>query len=307
MFKRISVVISVLGILLAVNLVFRQRRPLPQAPPLNEPASAPYAASIGARGIVESVEENVRIAPALAGLVAAVPVKVGDPVRAGAILFEQDSRDAEAQVQVQDANVTAIRSSVAESEVNFADRQSQWNRMELLGKNRVVSLDEKERTLFAFRAAATRLDARKSDLAAAEALRHRAMVQRGLLVVRAPRDGTVLQINVRAGEYAVPSASEPAVLLGRVDEFQLRADVDEDNAPQVKAGCAAVAFIKGARHTAIPLRFIRIEPYILPKRSLSGESAERVDTRVLQVIFRFEPSSVPVYVGQQMDVFLDAK
>ncbi|MEI6873192.1 MAG: biotin/lipoyl-binding protein, partial [Verrucomicrobiota bacterium] len=193
MFKRISVVISVLGILLAVNLVFRQRRPLPQSPPLSEPASAPYATSIGARGIVESVEENVRITPALAGLVSAVPVKVGDSVRAGAVLFEQDARDAEAQVEVQDANVAAIRSSIAESEVNFADRQSQWNRMEVLGKNRVVSLDEKERTLFAFRAASTRLDARKSDLAAAEALRHRALVMRELLMVRAPRDGTVLQ------------------------------------------------------------------------------------------------------------------
>jgi len=40
---------------------------------------------------------------------------------------------------------------------------------------------------------------------------------------------------------------------------------------------------------------------------LSGDSAERVDTRVLQVIFRFQPSGVPLYVGQQMDVFLDAK
>jgi len=307
MFKRVSVVISVLGVLLAISLVFRQRRPLPSAPPLSEPASAPYAVSIGARGIVESVEENVRVAPAMAGLVAAVRVKVGVTVRAGDVLFEQDARDAEALVAVQEANVAAIQSSIAESEVALADHQSQWNRMEQLGKNRVVSADERERTLFALRAASTRLESRKSDLKAAAALRNRASVQRDLLLVRAPRDGTVLQINIRPGEYTIPTAAECAVLLGRVDEFQLRADVDEDNAPRVKAGCAAVAFIKGSRHEAIPLRFIRIEPYILPKRSLSGDSAERVDTRVLQVIFRFQPSGVPLYVGQQMDVFLDAK
>ena len=164
MFKRVSVVISVLGVLLAISLVFRQRRPLPSAPPLSEPASAPYAVSIGARGIVESVEENVRIAPAMAGLVAAVRVKVGVNVRAGDVLFEQDARDAEALVAVQEANVAAIQSSIAESEVALADHQSQWNRMEQLGKNRVVSADERERTLFALRAASTRLESCKFDL-----------------------------------------------------------------------------------------------------------------------------------------------
>jgi hypothetical protein len=52
---------------------------------------------------------------------------------------------------------------------------------------------------------------------------------------------------------------------------------------------------------------VRIEPYILPKRSLTGDSGERVDTRVLQVIFQFERGDTPVYAGQQMDVFLNAQ
>jgi multidrug resistance efflux pump len=125
--------------------------------------------------------------------------------------------------------------------------------------------------------------------------------------VRAPRDGTVLQVNIRPGEYAVPTATEYSILLGRTRELQLRADVDEDNAPRVKTGCEAIAFIKGSRHGSVKLRFVRIEPYIVPKRSLTGESSERVDTRVLQVIFRFERFEVPVYVGQQMDVFLNAQ
>ena len=116
-----------------------------------------------------------------------------------------------------------------------------------------------------------------------------------------------MQLNLRTGEYAVPGAMEHSLLLGRTDALQLRADVDEDNAPRVKAGCQALAFIKGSRHDPVPLRFVRIEPYILPKRSLTGESGERVDTRVLQVIFQFDRTSVPVYVGQQMDVFLNAE
>jgi hypothetical protein len=307
MFKRVSFFIAVAGIGLAANLVRKQNVVLPPVAPVAEPASAPYHDSIGARGIVEGVEENVRIAPAVAGLVASVKVKVGDEVSAGDVLFEQDTRDAEAQVTVQEATVLAIQTSIVEADVALADKQDQWDRVVQLRENRVVSVDEKQRTQFALRAASSRVESRKSDLAAARAQAARAKVQRELLSVRAPRNGTVLQVNIRAGEYAVPSAAEVSLLLGRTDSFQLRADVDEDNAPRVKPGCSGVAFIKGSRQNSIPLRFVRIEPYILPKRSLTGESGERVDTRVLQVIFQFDRGAVPVYAGQQMDVFLDAK
>jgi multidrug efflux pump subunit AcrA (membrane-fusion protein) len=307
MFRSASFFIAVAGIGLAANLVRKQDVQEPPAVPLSPPPAAPYPQSIGARGLVEGIDENVRIAPAVAGLVAAVRVKVGDQVQAGQVLLEQDARDAEAQISVQEANVASIQASLAESEVAHADRQDQWNRVEKLGANRVVSVDEKQRTLYALRAAASRVESRKSDLAAARALLARARVQRDLLLVRAPREGTVLQLNVRPGEYAVPGAMEHSLLLGRTDALQLRADVDEDNAPRVKAGCQALAFIKGSRHDPVPLRFVRIEPYILPKRSLTGESGERVDTRVLQVIFQFDRTSVPVYVGQQMDVFLNAE
>ena len=43
-----------------------------------------------------------------------------------------------------------------------------------------------------------------------------------------------------------------------------------------------------------------------PKKSLTGDSSERVDTRVLQVIYRVEDAALPVYVGQLMDVFIEA-
>ena len=39
--------------------------------------------------------------------------------------------------------------------------------------------------------------------------------------------------------------------------------------------------------------------------SLTGASTERVDTRVLQAVFAFERGSRPIYVGQQMDLFIE--
>ena len=44
---------------------------------------------------------------------------------------------------------------------------------------------------------------------------------------------------------------------------------------------------------------------MVPKRSLTGESTERVDTRVLQIVYRFTPGDLTLFVGQQVDVFID--
>jgi len=250
------------------------------------------------------VDENVRVAPAVAGLVEKVLVKVGDRVQTGQPLIEQDRRDASALVAAQEAQLLRLRALIREAEVREADRKEQWVRAEKLAESRVSSVDEKQRAFFAAQAASAQLESARAELHAAEAQLARLKVAVDLLTVVAPREGTVLQVNVRAGEYAAPNTQEPLILLGRVDRFQLRADVDEDNASKVRPGCTGVAFIKGIREKPIPLEFVRIEPYVVPKRSLTGESNERVDTRVLQIIFRFEHSALPVYVGQQMDVYI---
>ena len=68
---------------------------------------------------------------------------------------------------------------------------------------------------------------------------------------------------------------------------------------------AAEASLKGHAEMKMKLRFIRIEPFVIPKRNLTGDSLERVDTRVLQVIYEFDRPKFPVYVGQQVDVFIE--
>ena len=81
MFKRPSIFLALAGMIGLTLLVFKLRKPEPPPVPLVEPSRAPYADSIGARGLVESVDENVRIAPNLPGLIAEVFVKVGDRVK----------------------------------------------------------------------------------------------------------------------------------------------------------------------------------------------------------------------------------
>ena len=73
----------------------------------------------------------------------------------------------------------------------------------------------------------------------------------------------------------------------------------------VRKNARAKAIVRGFPNHPFDLEFVRIEPYVRPKRSLTGATNERVDTRVLQVIFKAGPSALPIYVGQQVDVFME--
>ena len=310
MLKRLSIFFAIVGIIAVTLLVLRLKQPQPAPTPLVEPSRAPYADSIGARGMVEAVDENVRIAPLLPGLIAEVFVKVGDRVTKGQPLFRQDTRDADARIAYQKAQVGLLDAKVHEAEVMLADRQDSFQRIEKLGRKDVVSEDERLRKYYAVRSAETALATTKADLELARAQLAQAEVTLDLLTVQSPRDGDILRVDLRAGEYAsVPPTdmNNPSLLLGETRFLQLRADVDEDSASRVRIGAQAVAFIKGMRSDPIPLRFVRIEPYVTTKKSLTGDSTERVDTRVLQVIYQFDQSKVPVYVGQQMDVFIEGR
>ena len=56
---------------------------------------------------------------------------------------------------------------------------------------------------------------------------------------------------------------------------------------------------------SIPLEYVRVQPYVSPKIQLSSQRTERVDVRVLPVLFRFKkPRDIDVYPGQLVDVYI---
>lgn len=133
--------------------------------------------------------------------------------------------------------------------------------------------------------------------------------------VVAPVDGVVLQVNVRAGERVSDRDSRALMILGDVNTYHVRVDIDERDIARFQRGAAAKAYPRGDTAHQMTMRFVRVEPYVVPKKSLTGDNTERVDTRVLQVLFAVEQPPQPplgkggkggvVYVGQQLDVFID--
>lgn len=126
-------------------------------------------------------------------------------------------------------------------------------------------------------------------------------------IVRAPIEGEVLQVNVRAGESVSGQSQQALMLLGQLHPLHVRADVDEHDIAQFQPHGRAVLQLRGRNDRHYPLKFVRVEPYVVAKRWLTGDNTERVDTRVLQVIYELDAIDSAAYVGQQVDVFIDAE
>lgn len=147
----------------------------------------------------------------------------------------------------------------------------------------------------------------EARIAAAAAKRQRARVDLDKTVVKAPIAGTILKVNLRRGEQAQAGAlAEPLLTMGATDTLHVRVEIDETDAWRVRPGAAAEAQLRGNAAIRSRLVFVRAEPMVVPKRNLAGGTQERVDTRVLQLLYRFDPAGFPARIGQQVDVFIAA-
>ena len=301
-----AAVAGVFAILGISRLQAERKIPPTNDPPL-APAPKPYPQSVSATGILEALSENVSIGVPLPGLVSEVKAKVNEPVKTGDILFRLDDRDLLAQELSARAKITSAQARIGVSQAQVAKQEAQLQRLNSVTDPRAVSRDDLENRKQDLAVAKAQLEAAQADLKAAEAELDSLAILKDRLIIRSPRDGTVIQVNIRPGEYASTAPKNPAMVVGDINRLQVRADVDEQNATRIRPGQKGRASLKGDPATSFPLEFIRVEPYVVPKMSLTGASTERVDTRVLQVIFSLDrPANTPIYVGQQVDVFIEA-
>ncbi len=287
------VVVALVGVAIAVYAVIDTNRPAPARMSAIPAAQAPFATFIAGTGITETGRGNVSIGTAVSGVVRAIDVQVDDMVKAGDPLFKIDDRDLQARLDV-------AKASVREAEAALAKPR---HRLDFLTR-----LQRKDRGAISVEMLSNARDdaaAAESARASANAVAAQIQVDIERSVVRAPAAGRILQINIRAGEYAASGGSaKPLMLVGDDSRMYVRVDIDENDAWRVRPDAQARGFVRGNPRLSIPLRFEYIEPYVTPKTSLTGQSTERTDLRVLQVIYSFERGTLPVYLGQQMDAFI---
>ncbi|MEO6874056.1 MAG: efflux RND transporter periplasmic adaptor subunit [Opitutaceae bacterium] len=294
--KYIIPLVALAGVIYAVFTVLRGDRVPPPDVPISDAPHSPYPTSVAGSGIVEASSENISIGTQIAGIVAKIFVQIGSNVKKGDPLFTIDDRSLRANLATREAAVQVTEAQLANAQYDLTVAEG------LVAKG-VNTPDDRDKKRFVVQKA-------EAELAQARAELHSTAIDLERLTVRAPVGGQVLQLKVHLGEFApvaAPSPGQPPlILLGNVTPLHVRVDVDENDAWRVTAGASATGYLRGQKAIKTPLKFVRFEPFVVPKQSLTGASTERVDTRVLQVIFSFDRGDLPIFVGQQMDVFINA-
>ncbi|MBL6987053.1 MAG: biotin/lipoyl-binding protein [Methylobacter sp.] len=301
-------ILAVAGFLFAAYTVVNSNKPIPVAAAVAPPSSAPFKSFIAGAGIVEPKSRNISIGTPLPGIVKTLVVKVGDKVKAGAPLFYLDDRDTRAELAVKLADLAKAKADVGIEKASLVDTKTLSNLAEAITDRRAISSEELLKRRNALLISTAKLDSAKALVQQAEAALADTQTTLARLVIEAPIDGEVLQVNIRPGEFAQAGAlTTPLLVLGNMDQLHVRVDIDENDAWRFAKNSMAVAFLRGNRNFKADLTLAYVEPFVVPKKSLTGDSTERVDTRVLQALYSFERNQLPVYVGQQMDVFIEAK
>jgi len=299
MFKKriILIIIAIAGAIAAFQLTRGTATEPAIKPPPYEPAVRDKNGLISAAGLVESLSENTSLGSAYSGIVSEVNVKVWDKVNRGQPLLTLDRTEIKQQIEVQASIVRAAEAATERAK----DQYDRWSSLKDTG---AVSKSDLKNYELAREEAVAKLNTARSQLTQLEIMFRRYQIN-------SPIDGTVLQVNVRKGEFVAAGQKAP-IVVGNIEQLQIRCDVDEQLATRVREGLPAKGYLKGestrvgAGDRSIPLKFLRIEPFVIPKASLTGASIERVDTRVLQVIYQFDrPADHNIFVGQQMDVYID--
>ncbi|MEO5362920.1 MAG: biotin/lipoyl-binding protein [Magnetococcus sp. DMHC-8] len=299
--------LSFVGLGVMVYAVMAGDESHPVMPPVSTPATSPYAHTVAGAGLVEASTHNVAVGSGVPGIVTTVAVQVGQRVTVGDVLFQLDARQIQAEIGVRQAALQVAESRLTEAAASAQETKFLLQQVKGLDDNRAVSREEVRRRETADSVARARVVSAEAAIRQARAELAAAQTEWERLTVRASVAGEVLQINVRPGEYVSTAGNPvPPVVLGETSLLHVRVDIDESDAWRVKPGSRAMASLRGNAALRTELAWVRVEPFVIPKRSLTGSSAERVDTRVLQVLFAFERRALPIYVGQQMDVFVEA-
>lgn len=306
-------VIAAIGLIAAVLFIAFGMPDRDLSEPDEQPARAvgelANAPRVAGSGVVEPSSEIIDIGTALAGLVTDLRVAPGEFVEKGAPLFMVDDRAARARLREANAAIAEARAAISEAQTARDTSQQQLDLYAAIEDRAAVSRSEVIRAEGEASAAVSRLELARARLAAAQAMANSARTEIERLIIRAPMAGEILAVNIRPGEFVstMGGNSEPFIRMGETRPLHIRIDIDENEVVRVAEGKPAIVSPRGAADKRFEASFVRAEPLVVPKRSLTNSAAERVDVRVLQVIYALPEEARGVFrVGQQVDAFIPA-
>lgn len=265
--------------------------------------------SVAGSGVIEPSSEITDVGTNVSGVVTEVYVQIGERVAKGAPLFAIDSRQTRAALREAETGISEARARIGEAQTNISTAQRQLALYRSVDDPRAVSRSEVILAEGNLADARARLAAAQASLAAAQARRSSASTELARHIVYAPISGEILDVEIRVGEFASTGGQGgnnalPYMQIGETQPLYVRIDIDENEAARITTGQSAVISPRGSADTRLNVSFVRVEPQIVPKRSLTNSASERVDVRVMQLIYALPVDAEGFRVGQQVDAFV---
>jgi multidrug efflux pump subunit AcrA (membrane-fusion protein) len=292
--KNILLIFAFLGFLFGFFMIFYSTKEPKKAKILFAPAIPSFKHYVAGIGIIEAISDNIEIGTPFPEIVDKVYVRTSQKVKKNDPIYKLNTQSLEAQRNeyIQQKEVTKKK---------LEDTLVQFSFYERLLDKKAVSESEYKQKYYEVEISKKQLDELQAKIDVVNTNIERS-------IIKAPFDGTILDINLRISENAQsnPFQKPWLILFGNIDEYHIRIDIDESDIWRIYKNANATAYVRGNSSIQIPLEFQYIEPYVGAKKNLSSDNQERVDTRVLQIVYKFKKNSYPVYVGQILDVYIEA-
>ncbi|MDY6980557.1 MAG: efflux RND transporter periplasmic adaptor subunit [Pseudomonadota bacterium] len=265
--QRTGAIIAVIIIALVVT-VFWFKRPKPVSVILTEVQQGEVERTVtNTRAGTLMACRRARLSPSIGGQIATLPVKEGDTVKQGELLFEIWNDDLRAERDLAQSQIRSNQARATEACVQADAARREANRLNRLHKKGLASeesADQAESTAQAraagCEAARATVDVSRSQLGVAEAALMRTRLQ-------APFEGTVAEVNGEVGEFVTPSPigipTPPAVDLIDTTCLYVSAPIDEVDAPEIRPGMTARILLDAFSKTYFQGTVRRIAPYVL--------------------------------------------
>lgn len=280
-----------LSMLIFTIVSISKKRVIPPRELVNNPPISSAQKKIAALGIVEPSSKFINVGSHKQGVVDKIYVHSGDTLSKGDPLFLIDDKETIARFKEAKAKSYIAR-------VHYEDLKYNLSLFESIKDKRSISISELNKKRFAVTKAKAEIDHSQANVDVIKATLDN-------LTVRSPIDGQVLKVNIEEGEYLSQNVDKSSsIIMGNTKVMNVRASIDESDIHKLQHNPKAIGILHSMTDHEIPLKFIKIEPYVLPKQNLNNNSAEKIDTRVLEILFSFDNLNVNAIPGQKMDVFI---
>lgn len=291
-----------------------------------------------AAGVAEPGSGEIKILPLVVGRISEVPVAANDKVVAGEPVVRLDDEEARARVATARAQVAmrervrndqsagkgenrrTAEDEVAHAEATLVEARAAFDVVALARRANSGSETAMMTALRAWTRAQENLNRQRAqlrkleteygtplptpkegELEVARSELWLSIAELEKLTVRAPIASTVLQVNVKVGEVAGPTASQPLMLLGDLSRLRVRAELDEHDVGKIVVGDKVVVHADAFRGREFAGKVAAIAPIVRLGRISSPES-RLTDFSVNEVLIDLDDPG-PLLVGMKVEVY----